>query len=242
VNESIGVLVALTAGLLSFLSPCVLPLVPSYLCFVTGMTLDDLQGGADRKVVLVHAALFVIGFSVVFILLGASAFFLGAYLRAYKVWLARAGGVLLVVFGLHLIGLFRISALLRERRIDLAEKPAGKLGTIAVGAAFAAGWTPCIGPVLGGILTLGIEANTVWRGMGLLTAYSAGLAIPFFLAALALERFLDAFRRFRRYVGWVEKISGVLLIVIGFLLVSGQMTVFNGYLDRLTPEFIRDRI
>jgi cytochrome c-type biogenesis protein len=169
--DSVTVMIALTAGLLSFLSPCVLPLVPSYLSFVTGMTLDDLQEDRiDRRVILVQAALFVAGFSAVFILLGATASFLGQFFRIYEVWIARVGGLLIIVLGLHLMGVLRITALLRERRMHLADKPAGHLGTLAVGAAFGAGWTPCIGPALGAILTLAGTSETVWSGVGLLLA------------------------------------------------------------------------
>jgi cytochrome c-type biogenesis protein len=231
---------AALAGVLSFLSPCVLPLVPSYLSFVTGMTVDDLQKGPDRRVVLLHSGLFVAGFSAVFVLLGATASFLGQFFRVYEVWVMRAGGALIILFGLHLLGIFRITALMREKRMYIAEKPAGKLGTIAVGAAFGAGWTPCIGPVLGSILTLAGSSETVWSGVGLLSMYSLGLAIPFLLAALALDWFLNAFQRFRAFIPIVEKTSGVLLVLLGLLLVTGQMTVLSAYLFRFTPDFLLD--
>jgi cytochrome c-type biogenesis protein len=241
-NEPIGLAITFAAlsGLLSFLSPCVLPLVPSYLSFVTGMTLDDLQEGHDRRVVLVHSALFVAGFSVVFVLMGATASFLGQFLRAYETWVMRIGGALIILFGLHLLGVFRIGTLMREKRMYLADKPAGKLGTIAVGAAFGAGWTPCIGPVLGSILTLASASQSVWSGVGLLFVYSLGLAVPFLLAALALDWFLNAFRRFRRFIPIVEKTSGVVLILLGLLLVSNKMTVLSAYLFQFTPEFLLD--
>jgi len=241
-GESVPVLIALTAGVLSFLSPCVLPLVPSYLSFVTGMTLDDLQERHDRRVVLLHSALFVLGFSVIFMLLGATASFIGQFFRAYEVWIARVGGVLIILLGLHLLGVFRITALMREKRIHLAEKPAGVLGTLAVGAAFGAGWTPCIGPVLGAILGLAGTRETVWAGVSLLGVYSLGLAVPFLLAALALDWFLGAFTRFRRFIPVMEKTSGALLVILGLLLVSGMLTVLSGYLTRFTPGFVLDRI
>lgn len=234
--------VALSAGVLSFLSPCVLPLVPSYLSFVTGMTLDDLRDGDDRHIVLLHSLLFVAGFSAVFMLMGASASFMGQFFRAYQLWVARIGGVLIIVLGLHLLGAFRITALLREKRFYLADKPAGKLGTLAVGAAFGAGWTPCIGPVLGAILTLAGTSETIWSGVGLLFVYSLGLAVPFLLAALALNRFLNAFQRFRRFIPWMERASGALLIGLGILLVTGTFTILSGYLTRFTPGFILERI
>lgn len=240
--EPVGIFIAITAGLLSFLSPCVLPLVPSYLSFVTGMTLDDLQEGSDRRVVMTHSILFVSGFTLVFLLLGASASFLGQFFRLYEVWLARIGGVVILVFGLHLMGVFRITPLLRERRVHLSDKPAGHVGTLAVGAAFGAGWTPCIGPVLGAILTLAGTSETVWQGTGLLLAYSLGLAIPFLLAALALDRFLSTFKRFRRWVPVLEKASGVLLVLLGLLLVTGRFTLLAAWLNGFTPEWLIERI
>lgn len=241
-NGSAGLVVALTAGLLSFLSPCVLPLVPSYLSFVTGMTLDDLQESADRTHVITHSLLFVSGFTIVFLLLGASASFLGQFARAYNVWIARTGGVLIIVLGLHLLGVFRITALLKEKRVHLSDKPAGFLGTIVVGAAFGAGWTPCIGPVLGAILTLAGTRETVWSGVWLLFAYSVGLAVPFLLAALALDRFLTTFRRFRSWIPWMERAAGGLLVGFGILLVTGSFTLLSGWLTRFTPGFILERI
>ena len=241
-NESVGILVAVTAGVLSFLSPCVLPLVPSYLSFVTGMSLEDLEQGVDRRATMIHSLLFVAGFSLIFILLGASASFLGVFLKHYELWIARIGGVLIVILGLHLTGVFRITPLMREKRVHVNDKPAGYLGTIGIGIAFGAGWTPCIGPVLGAILTLASTQETVWNGVGLLTAYSAGLAVPFLAASLALDAFLQAFSRFRRFLPLVEKASGVLLIILGLLLITGYFTVLATYLQGLTPEWLYSRI
>lgn len=241
-NESVGILIALMAGVLSFLSPCVLPVVPSYLSFVTGMTLEDLQGEVERREVMLHSLLFVAGFSAIFMLLGASASFLGQFFRAYELWIARIGGVIIIVLGLHLMGAFRIGALMREKRVHLADKPAGKIGTFGVGAAFGAGWTPCIGPVLGGILTLAGTRETVWEGTALLGVYSLGLAVPFLLAALALDWFLETFQKYRRFVPVMEKASGALLVLLGLLLVTDQFTVLTAYLTRFTPDFILNRI
>ena len=241
-NESVGLWVALTGGVVSFLSPCVLPLVPSYLSFVTGMSLEDLQGGVDRRATFMHSLLFVLGFSIIFIALGASASFLGSFLYNYKVWIARVGGAVIIVRGLHLTGVFKIAPLLRERRVHVNDKPAGYLGTIGVGAAFGAGWTPCIGPVLGAILTLASTQDTVWAGVSLLSVYSLGLAIPFLISALALDLFLSAFSRFRRFLPAVEKGAGVMLIILGLLLVTGTFTVLNTYLLPLTPDWILERI
>ena len=241
-NESVGLLVALTAGVLSFLSPCVLPLVPSYLAFVTGMSLEDLQEGVDRKATLMHSLLFVVGFSLIFITLGASASFLGSFLRYYEVWIARIGGAVIIILGLHLTGVLRIAPLMRERRIHVNDRPAGYIGTVGVGAAFGAGWTPCIGPVLGAILTLAAAQDTVWAGVSLLSVYSLGLAIPFLISALALDWFLGVFSRFRRFLPMVEKVSGVILILLGVLLATGQLTILSSYLNSRTPDWFLNRI
>jgi cytochrome c-type biogenesis protein len=238
----VGIAIAFTAGLLSFLSPCVLPLVPSYLTFVTGMSLEDLQEGVNRRATFIHSVLFVLGFSLIFVLLGAAASFLGQFFRYYEAWIARVGGVIIIVLGLHLAGVLRLTPLMRERRVHLADKPVGYLGTLGVGVAFGAGWTPCIGPILGAILTYGFSQDTMWAGVGLLSVYSLGLAVPFLLAALALDWFLQVFKRFRRWIPVVEKASGVLLIVLGLLLLTGRFTVLSSYLTRFTPSWILERI
>ena len=242
-NEvDVGIAIAFTAGVFSFLSPCVLPLVPSYLTFVTGMSLEDLQEGVNRKATFMHSMLFVVGFSTIFILLGASASFLGQFLRQYELLIARIGGVIIIVLGLHLAGVFRLTPLMREKRVHLADKPAGYLGTLGVGMAFGAGWTPCIGPILGAILTYGMTQETMWAGVGLLSVYSLGLAVPFLIASLALDWFLQSFKRFRKWIPVVEKASGVLLVILGILLLTGQFTVLASWLTRYTPAFILERI
>lgn len=243
--QTLGLVVAFTAGLLSFLSPCVLPLIPSYATFITGMSLDDLtssQQARTRRSVLVHGGLFVLGFTLVFLILGASATFLGSLLRAYSDWVGRVGGVLLILFGLYLAGLLRLPGAEREWRLHLSDKPVGYLGTVLVGIAFGAGWTPCIGPVLGGILTLAATTGSVSQGMGLLAVYSLGLAVPFLLATLLLERFLVGFKRFRHYLPWVSRASGALLIVVGLLLVTGSFAILSGMMAAWTPEFLLDRM
>ena len=237
---ALGFVVAFMAGLLSFLSPCVLPLVPSYVGFITGMTLPEMAG--RRRVALTHALLFVLGFSLIFVILGASATALGQALNYYQVWLQRVGGVLIILFGLLCLGVFKVGLLNQERRVHLERKPVGYLGSALVGMAFGAGWTPCIGPVLGGILGLAATTNDVARGMQLLAAYSAGLAVPFLIAAVAVESFLDWFQRFRRYLPWVMRLSGILLIVVGVLLVTGEFTRLAGWLQGLTPDFLREKL
>ena len=237
---SLGLLVAFVAGLLSFLSPCVLPLVPSYIGFLTGMSLPDMAG--RRRVALLHALLFVLGFSLIFMLLGASATALGRALNYYQQWLQRIGGVLIILFGLVCLGVIRLSVLNQERRLQLEHKPVGFLGSAVVGMAFGAGWTPCIGPVLGAILGLAATTQDLSRGLLLLGMYSAGLAVPFLLAAAALEAFLDWFQRFRRYLPWVMRLSGALLVLVGLLMVTGEFTRLAGWLQQFTPEVLREQI
>jgi cytochrome c-type biogenesis protein len=238
----VGVLIALGAGLLSFLSPCVLPIVPSYLSFVTGMSLEDLHEGADRGRTLTYACLFIAGFSLIFVLLGASASFLGQFFRIYEVWIARIGGAVIILLGLHLAGFFRITPLLREVRVQVSDRPAGYLGALGVGMAFGAGWTPCIGPQLGAIMTFAATRETFWEGVGLLAVYSAGLAVPFLLTALAVDRFLILFQRVRRYMPVLQKASGLLLVLLGILLLTGTFTALTTWLVPFTPDFILERI
>ena len=232
--------VAFSAGLLSFLSPCVLPLIPSYVGFLTGMSVEELQ--VRRGTALVHALWFVAGFTLIFVALGATASALGALLRDYQQWLGRIGGVLVILFGLYLLGVLRPAFLMRERRLQLSNKPVGYLGSAFVGVAFGAAWTPCVGPILGAIFTLAATRTSVGEGMGLLTVYALGLAVPFLLTALALDRFLAWFQRFRPYIVWVDRIAGVMLIALGVLLVTDRFTLLAGYLQALTPEFLKSRL
>ena len=241
---TIGIAVAFGAGMLSFLSPCVLPLVPSYVSFVAGVGIEDLEDGRAgvRRTALAHAVLFVLGFSAVFMAMGASASFLGQLLRDHQVWITRVGGVIVVLFGLHLLGVTPMRFLNRERRIHLQRKPLGYTGTFAVGATFGAGWTPCIGPILGSILTYAATRERLIEGVQLLGVYSAGLAVPFLLAAGALTWFLPALDRFRRHIRWVERASGALLVLVGLLLLSGQFTVLASWATQFTPDFILQNI
>ncbi len=234
-------MVAFLAGLLSFLSPCVLPLVPSYLSFITGMSGVG-EMGARRHLALLHALLFVIGFSLIFVALGATATALGRLLVTYQHWLERVGGLLIVFFGLYTLGVFRIAWLAREARVQLADKPLGYLGSVLAGIAFGAGWTPCIGPILGSILLYTSTRADLAQGLRLLGAYSLGLALPFLVAAWALEAFLRWFQRFRRYIGWVERVAGVLLVLVGVLMVTGSFTLLSGWLQTLTPGFLKSRL
>jgi len=241
-DVSVTFAVAVLAGVLSFLSPCVLPLVPSYLCFVTGVSLDELERGERRIAIFWPALAFVLGFSLVFLALGASATLLGRLLFFYQDWIARVGGLLIAAFGLHLLGVFRATALLRDRRVHLKSRPAGLLGAVGAGIVFGAGWTPCIGPVLGSILTFAAERAT-WSGaMVLLGGYSLGLALPFLAAALGMGAFLRSARHFRPLLPAVQKVSGALLIVAGLLLMTGTYQTLAAYLIQLTPEFLVERL
>lgn len=235
---NVGFAVAFGAGLASFLSPCVLPLIPSYVTFITGMTLDDVSRA--RRVALVHALLFVLGFSLIFLALGASATLLGRLLIVYRVWISRIGGLLVLAFGLYLLGILKLGAFSRERRVHITDKPLGYLGTVVVGIAFGAGWTPCIGPILGSILTFAATQGELSRGVSLLGAYSLGLAVPFILAAVAIERFLVAFNAIKRHMVWVTRVSGALLVVVAVLMITDYMSVLTGLLRGWTPDFLRN--
>src|SRR5205085_2137830 len=228
---------AFGAGLASFLSPCVLPLIPSYITFITGMTLDDVQ--RSRRIAFIHALLFVVGFSLIFLALGASATLLGRLLVTYRVWISRVGGVLVLAFGLYLLGVFNLGAFARERRMHITDKPLGYLGTVVVGVAFGAGWTPCIGPILGSIPTYAATQAEVSRGVTLLAAYSLGLALPFVLAAVAIERFVELFKAMRGAMVWVSRVSGALLVIVAVLMITDYLSVLTGVLQGLTPERLR---
>jgi cytochrome c-type biogenesis protein len=218
----------------------VLPLIPSYVSFITGLSIDDVQ--RSRRIALVHSLLFISGFTLVFLALGATATVLGQLLIRQRDWVGRIGGVLVILLGLYLLGAFNVGALARERRIHIANKPLGYLGTVLVGMAFAAGWTPCIGPILGGVLTYTASSADLNRGLVLLFAYSLGLAAPFLLAALMIDRFMALLQRYRGALIWVSRVSGLLLIAVGLLLVSGSMTMLTAWLQGFTPNFLRSRL
>lgn len=242
-TATLGLAIAFTAGFLSFLSPCVLPLIPSYVTFVTGLSLEDVQH--SRRTALVHSLLFILGFTLIFLALGAGATLLGTVMLRYRDWISRIGGVIVILFGLYMLGAFNPAFLARERRIHLANKPFGYLGTVLVGIAFGAGWTPCLGPILGGILMYTMNTSSpddLDRGMVLLGTYSMGLAVPFLLSSLAINHFLAAFQRFRKHLVWVTRISGVLLIVVGILLVTNYFTILASMLQRFTPAWLLERV
>jgi cytochrome c-type biogenesis protein len=236
----LGILIAFSAGLLSFLSPCVLPLVPSYITFITGMTLEDMQ--QTKRETLLHAIVFVCGFSLIFLALGAGATVFGQLMLRYRDWISRIGGALIIVFGLYMLGVFNFAFLMKDTRLHLSDKPIGYFGTLVVGIAFGAGWSPCIGPILGAILTMAANEADLQRGLVLLAAYSAGLAVPFLLAAVMVERFLKVFAQVRHQMVWVNRIAGAMLVIVGILMVTNRFTMLSSWLQDLTPEFIRDRI
>jgi cytochrome c-type biogenesis protein len=245
VPESFGVVVAFTAGLFSFLSPCVLPLFPSYLSFITGMSVDRLAGevtAAARARVMLHSLAFIVGFTAVFVSLGASFSAAGQFLLDYRDWIRIAGGSLIVIFGLYIAGILRLGALGRTHQFQIRSKPAGLLGSFAVGLTFAIGWTPCVGPILGSILTLASNEKTVSEGVGLLLAYSAGLGVPFLLFSLGLGAFLKFFKRYRPLLPIVERVAGVLLIAVGVLVASNYYIVLNAWAIGLTPEWLLKRL
>jgi cytochrome c-type biogenesis protein len=242
--EHISLWIAFSAGVLSFMSPCILPLIPSYLSYITGLTFSQLQNphGNRRmhRLVLVHTLAFIVGFSAVFIFFGGLAGLLSSsfqsYLREGIYWAQKIGGLLIFLFGVHVSGLFHFGWLLGERRIKIHHRPAGFFGTFVVGVAFAAGWTPCIGPILGSILALaaGSSANA-GEGMALLTAYSAGMGVPFLLAALLFHGFLSFFQGFRRYIRAVEIATGILLMTVGSMLFFDLFANLTAYLYRYVP-------
>ncbi len=224
-----GLLAAFLAGLISFLSPCVLPLVPSYLAVL---------GGGTGKKPVVGALLFILGFTLVFISFGAGASALGSLMRQNKDVLGQIGGALILVFGIIFLIKDRVPFLNQEYRADLGN--ASRFGLVALGAAFGAGWTPCIGPILGVILSIAGSSGNLGTGVGLLFVYSLGLAVPFLLAALAWDKIGSRFKKMGRWVGWVEKISGVLLIIAGLLLLTGNYAEIGRQLQAFTPQWLLD--
>jgi len=242
-NESVSLFGAFFAGVVSFVSPCVLPIVPGYLSFISGINVAQLRGAEAPKElarrVAVTSAAFVLGFSTVFVALGAAATYVGYLLQQYKRGLGIVGGVVIIVLGLHTAGILPIKWLLYEKRADVKSRPMGLLGAYVVGLAFAFGWTPCIGPILGAILLYASQQETVGQGVLLLSAYSAGLGIPFILSGLAINGFFAAFSRMRRHMKAVEYVSGALLVGVGLLLVTGRLTLLANFFAKMFPGLAR---
>ena len=235
-NHQLSIPIALVAGVVSFLSPCVLPLIPGYISMLSGASIEELKSSAGAALVgriFRNSVAFVLGFSVVFIILGASATWVGRFLLAQRTAFNVVAGLIIVIFGLHLTGLVKIPFLYREARLDSGAPKRGLVGSFVLGFAFAFGWTPCIGPILTAILALAAERDTVFQGMFLLAVYSAGLAIPFLLTGLGLSQFMEFYGGFRKHLQVVEVLSGVLLIAIGVLMAFNKFTMLSGYLSFL---------
>lgn len=241
--ESVSLFAAFGAGVFSFISPCVLPLIPAYISFVSGVSIDTLQqdsqdsGGRMMKV-FISTLIFVLGFTAVFVMLGAGAGVIGKLLFVYRMWFNRIAGGLIIVLGLHMTGIFRIGFLEYEKRIHVRENPFGVLGIFLIGAAFAFGWTPCIGPILAAILALAAQKGNVGSGMFMLAVYSAGLGLPFILTGLAINKFFGVYKRMRRYLGTIEKIAGIFLILVGGLIFFDMFSILSGFLLRLFPGLV----
>ncbi|HEY7410195.1 MAG TPA: cytochrome c biogenesis protein CcdA [Vicinamibacteria bacterium] len=242
-TTSVSILTAFAGGLASFVSPCVLPIVPGYLSFVSGVNVADLRGERPPRVVAARVAAacaaFVAGFSTVFVALGAAASLVGYYLQQYKRELGFAGGLVIILLGLHTMGVLPIRWLLYEKRAEVRTRPATLLGAYVVGLAFAFGWTPCIGPILGAILFYASQQDTMQEGVILLSAYSAGLGVPFLASGLAVNRFFAASVRLKRHMRAVERVSGALLVAVGVLLVTDRLAVLANYFARLFPALSR---
>jgi cytochrome c-type biogenesis protein len=236
--ENVTLVTAFVAGIISFISPCVLPIVPGYISFVSGVSLQELKDQAEikgeerkrlRRQVAANSVLFVLGFSLVFVAMGASATYIGNWFAANRTVLARVAGVIIIIFGLHTMGLTPIKWLNYEKRFQARSKPLGFAGSFLIGLAFAFGWSPCIGPILAGVLALAATQETVQQGVTLLAVYSLGLGVPFIATGLAINRFLDVFSRVKKRMRLVELAAGVLLIAVGVLVATDQLQALSRY-------------
>ncbi len=237
--DNVGLFTAFIFGLLSFISPCVLPIVPGYLSFISGVSFDEMQNSDNRARVrnriLANSIFFILGFSIVFIALGASATVVGQFLHEQINLISKIAGIVIILFGLHMIGVFKIGFLNYEKRFHTEGKKLGLFGALVVGLAFAFGWTPCIGPILAAILAIASQQDSIGKGIALLTAYSLGLGIPFLLTGLSITAFYNVFNKFKRHLHKVELAGGVLLIGVGLLIMTNSLTLLSGYLSRWLP-------
>lgn len=235
--ENVSILTAFLFGIISFISPCVLPIVPGYLSFISGYSFDEMVNSTRselfRKVTL-NSILFIIGFSLIFVALGASATVVGQFLVQKLNLFSKIAGAIIVIFGLHMLGLFKIKFLNYEKRFH-TDKRIGPFGSFVAGLAFAFGWTPCIGPVLAAILAIAAQQDTIGKGIALLSVYSLGLGIPFLITSLSINAFLAFFRKFSKYVRWVEVIGGALLVVVGILIMTNNLTMLSSYFAKWFP-------
>jgi cytochrome c-type biogenesis protein len=234
---NVSLIIAFSAGFLSFISPCVLPLVPSYISYITGLSLEELtRTGAEQKarwIVVINSLMFICGFSAIFIFLGASATMVGQFFLVHQSLIRRVGGILIILFGLYIMGILKIGFLARDIRYHPQDKPAGYLGSFAVGVAFAAGWTPCVGPILGSILLYAGSSGSVMTGILLLSAYSLGLGLPLFLASLGIQSFLGHFKRVSRYLWLVSGVSGMFLVIVGLMIFTNSFTWLTSKLSQM---------
>lgn len=237
--ENVSVLTAFFFGFLSFISPCVLPIVPGYLSFISGTSFDEMTGSDGRsevrRRVFINSIFFVLGFSLVFIALGASATFVGQLLREQLHLITKIAGAIIVIFGIHMTGLVRIPFLNYEKRFHTKGKSLGAIGAFVVGLAFAFGWTPCIGPILATILYFASQQENVTEGIILLSVYSAGLGVPFVLAGLSVTAFYGPFNRIKKHLRKIELFSGILLILVGILIMTNYLTIISAYLSQWFP-------
>ena len=235
--DNVSFFYAFAAGLVSFLSPCVLPLVPGYISIISGSSLEQLKAqqkdSSLLRTVLMNSIMFIIGFSITFIMMGATASWLGQVLLSHRDLFSKLAGLLLIVFGIHLTGIFKINLLYRDKRFHNVQQPRGLLGALVLGLAFAFGWTPCIGPILASIMAIAATQETVTQGMVLLGVYAAGLGIPFLLTSLAVNPFLSFYGRFKRHFHTVEVVSGALVIAVGVLILTGTLTRLNTWFSFL---------
>ena len=227
--EQLDYVLALSAGLLSFLSPCILPLIPAYLSYIAGSAVSGTSNRNSKANLLVQSIGFIIGFSVIFILLGATASTIGKLLSTNLIIIKKAGGIIVFAFGLHMTGLVKIRALYSEKRLLPYGNVGKKTGALLLGMAFAAGWTPCVGPVLSSILIYAGSIATIYKGVMLLAAYSLGLAVPFFLSALMISHFSIYYKKIQKYIPLVSILSGILLMIMGILIFTDKLTIFNRY-------------
>jgi cytochrome c-type biogenesis protein len=234
-TQSVSFMIAFTAGFLSFVSPCVLPLVPSYVSYITGLSLGELTSRDEsrniRWVTLQNSLLFILGFSLVFIAFGASATLIGQILLNYQVFIRKAGGILIVVFGLVIMGVFKIPFLMSYKQFQFKKRPAGAVGSVLVGVVFAAAWTPCVGPILGTILLYASTTNSVMSGIQLLTVYSLGLGLPLLVTSLAVNSFLVSFQKIRNYLWLVSLVSGLFLIAVGIMIFTNSFTLLTSWMS-----------
>ena len=241
-TTEVSIPLAFLGGILSFVSPCVLPLVPSYISFVTGISFEELTGDSDngklKKVILFNSLMFILGFSTVFVvILGSSAQLLGNLFMQYQDLVRKIGGLVIILLGIHIIGIINFNILQRDKRLHFfKEKPSGLLGSFLVGIGFAAGWTPCIGPILSAIFAVAATSENPWSGMILFVAYSAGLAIPFLLTSLGINTFLRHFGKLKRHMRMISIVTGIFLIVTGLLIFTNSLGIIAGYLNSLIPS------